>query len=74
MNEEQRNAEQADAQRPRARDAQAELERELRREAAEGADIVGDMGENRNVTGSSTWETLSASQRPDDEEHRGEVY
>ncbi len=74
MNEEQRNAEQADAQRPRARDGQAELERELRREAAEGADVVGDMGENRNVTGSSTWETLSASQRANDEENRGEVY
>ena len=74
MNEEQRNAEQEDAQRPRARDAQAELERELRREAAEGADVVGDMGENRNVTGSSTWETLSASQSQSDEESRGEVY
>lgn len=74
MNEEQRNADQPDAQRPRARDAQAELERELRREAAEGADVVGDMGENRNVTGSSTWETLSSNQRPNDEESRGEVF
>lgn len=34
------------------------LQEELRREAEEGRNDVGDMGENRNLTGSSTWDTL----------------
>ena len=74
MTDEQRNTEPTNAQRARGRDGQAELERELRREAGEGAGVVGDMAENRNVTGSSTWETLSSSERPNDEESRGEVF
>jgi hypothetical protein len=74
MSDDQRNVEQADAQRARGRDDQAALERELRREAGEGAGVVGDMGQDRNVSGSSTWETLSGSQRPNDEENRGEVF
>lgn len=35
-----------------------EVQEELRREAQEGSKDVGQVGENRNVTGSSTWETL----------------
>jgi hypothetical protein len=34
------------------------LQEELRREAEEGRNDVGDIGENRNLTGSSTWDTL----------------
>jgi hypothetical protein len=34
------------------------LEAELAREAAEGADLLGDTKQNRNLSGSSTWETL----------------
>lgn len=34
------------------------LQAELRREAEEGRDQVGDVSENRNLSGSSTWETL----------------
>jgi hypothetical protein len=34
------------------------LEAELSREAAEGADLLGDTKQNRNLSGSSTWETL----------------
>lgn len=39
-------------------DGDAALQEELRREAAEGKGSVGDAGENRNLSGSSTWETL----------------
>jgi hypothetical protein len=33
------------------------LQEELRREAEEGRGDIGDIGENRNLTGSSTWDT-----------------
>ncbi|HET9010157.1 MAG TPA: hypothetical protein VFN38_00015 [Gemmatimonadaceae bacterium] len=72
MTDEKRNPDATDAQRARGRDQEAELERELRRESQEGADSIGDMSENRNVSGSSTWETLNS--RPADEEGRGEVF
>lgn len=39
-------------------DTDASLQAELAREAAEGADSIGDIGSNRTVTGSSSWETL----------------
>jgi hypothetical protein len=39
-------------------DSEAALQRELEREKKEGAAVVGDMGKNRNLSGSSTWETL----------------
>ena len=38
------------------------VQRELERESREGTDAVGDIRTNRNLSGSSTWETL-----PDDE-------
>ncbi len=37
---------------------EAALQEELRREAAEGRDSIGDVSKNQNLTGSSTWETL----------------
>jgi hypothetical protein len=39
-------------------DTDASLQKELGRETAEGRDSVGDVGSNRNLSGSSTWETL----------------
>lgn len=42
-------------------DDEKQLQDELRREAAEGKGAVGDAAANRNLSGSSTWETL-----PDD--------
>jgi hypothetical protein len=39
-------------------DSEKALQEELRREAAEGKDTIGDAGKNSNLTGSSTWETL----------------
>ncbi|MGH7622044.1 MAG: hypothetical protein ACREMU_06855, partial [Gemmatimonadaceae bacterium] len=39
-------------------EGEKELQEELRREAAEGKGSVGDAGDNRNLSGSSTWETL----------------
>jgi hypothetical protein len=42
-------------------DNEKELQDELRREAAEGKGALGDAAANRNLSGSSTWETL-----PDD--------
>lgn len=41
-------------------DTDAALQRELARERAEGRDAIGDVAANRNLTGSSTWETLPA--------------
>lgn len=43
---------------PAAPDTEESLERELSREAAEGADSIGDIASNRTLSGSSTWETL----------------
>ena len=42
-------------------DTDASLQNELSREAAEGADSIGDVASNRTLSGSSSWETL-----PDD--------
>lgn len=39
-------------------ESEKELQDELRREAAEGKGSVGDAAANRNLSGSSTWETL----------------
>ncbi|NUO40230.1 MAG: hypothetical protein HOQ17_02235 [Gemmatimonadaceae bacterium] len=38
-------------------DSDAGLQEELRRESAEVSDAVGDIAENRNLSGSSTWTT-----------------
>jgi hypothetical protein len=48
-------------------DNDASLQEELRRESAEAADAIGDIAENRNVSGSSTWTTLpeNESERTD---------
>ncbi len=53
------------AEKKQEHDSEAGLQEELRRETAEAADAIGDVAENRNVTGSSTWTTL-----PDDEDDR----
>lgn len=39
-------------------DTEESLEKELSREAAEGADSIGDVASNRTLSGSSSWETL----------------
>jgi hypothetical protein len=39
-------------------DTDADVQDELARESTEGADSIGDVGSNRTVTGSSSWETL----------------
>jgi len=39
-------------------DTEASLQKELSREATEGADSIGDVASNRTLTGSSSWETL----------------
>ena len=39
-------------------DSEESLEKELTREAAEGADSIGDIASNRTLSGSSSWETL----------------
>jgi hypothetical protein len=48
----------------RDRDESA-LQEELRRETAEGSDAIGDVASNRNLGGSSTWETLPESSEKD---------
>jgi hypothetical protein len=47
-------------------DSEATLQAELRREAAEGKKLVGDMESNRNLSGSSTWDTLPDAEGSDD--------
>jgi len=45
-----------------------EVQRELKRESDEGKGDIGDLGANKNLSGSSTWDTLpepSSSPRGD---------
>jgi hypothetical protein len=49
-----------------ASDSEAAMEAELRRESAEGSDSIGDLASNRNLSGSSTWETLPAPAEGDE--------
>jgi hypothetical protein len=39
-------------------DSEEALQEELRREAAERKNAIGDVDSNKNLTGSTTWETL----------------
>jgi hypothetical protein len=41
-----------------APDSDAAVQEELQREAGEGKGLIGDEAQNRNLSGSSTWETL----------------
>lgn len=45
--------------------SESALQEELRREAEEGRNVVGDIAENKNLSGSSTWETLPEEPRAD---------
>jgi hypothetical protein len=45
--------------------SESALQEELRREAEEGRDAIGDIAENRNLSGSTTWETLPKEPRAD---------
>jgi hypothetical protein len=49
-------------------DTDASLQSELSREAAEGSELSGDVMSNRNLSGSSSWETL-----PDESDATGSV-
>jgi hypothetical protein len=49
-----------------ASDSETAMEAELQRESLEGSDAIGDVASNRNLSGSSTWETLPDSTRGDD--------
>ena len=44
-------------------DTDDSVQKELSREEAEGADSIGDVGENRTLSGSSSWETLPDSEK-----------
>ena len=48
-------------------DEQKELDRALEREQRE--DLLGDMEENRNLSGSSTWETLADKINDENQQH-----
>lgn len=41
-----------------ADETEAAIQKELQREEAEGKGLIGDEAKNRNLSGSSTWETL----------------
>jgi hypothetical protein len=47
-------------------DTEAGLQAERHREAAEGGKLVGDMESNRNLGGSSSWDTLPEADGSDD--------
>jgi hypothetical protein len=69
MTDNERN-ERAERGTDRGTDTESALQEELRREAAEGKEAIGDVSSNQNVSGSSTWET----QRASPETERGEVF
>lgn len=52
-------------------DDDGRLQEELNREAEEGEDSIGDVGSNRNLSGSSTWETLPNEGKSPRDESRG---
>lgn len=58
MNDREKGQDGQDATSPSA-DSDAAVQKELEREAREGQGLIGDEAKNRNLTGSSTWETLS---------------
>jgi hypothetical protein len=47
-------------------DSEASLQEELKREMKEGDRVIGDMAQDRNLSGSSTWETLPESSEPEE--------
>jgi hypothetical protein len=49
-----------------AGDTEAALQAELLRESGEGRKLAGDMEANRNVSGSSSWDTLPEADGSDD--------
>jgi hypothetical protein len=49
-------------------DSEAGLQEELRRESAEVSDAVGDIAENRNLSGSSTWTTQPEEKKDEPKE------
>jgi hypothetical protein len=55
------------------RDTDEALQNELRREAGEGRGGVGDVSDNRNLSGSSTWETMMDPPADGNSGERGEV-
>jgi hypothetical protein len=52
-------------------DEDGRLQEELNRESEEGDDSIGDVGSNRNLSGSSTWETLPNEGKSPGDESRG---
>jgi hypothetical protein len=55
-------------------DSEDSLQKELNRESTEGRDSIGDVGSNRTLSGSSTWETTPAknqSAAPRKDKHSG---
>jgi hypothetical protein len=53
-------------------DDDSHLQEELNRESEEGDDSIGDVGSNRNLTGSSSWETLPDKGKPARDQSRGD--
>jgi hypothetical protein len=45
-------------------DSNEKLQEELARESKEGRDSIGDVGSNRTVSGSSSWDTLTDNAEP----------
>ena len=54
-------------------DTKSDVQQELRREETEGSDAIGDVAANRNLSGSSTWETLPETGETNAATGRGEL-
>ena len=73
MTEENREKNAESSRSAQSNDSEEALQRELSRESAEGQGEIGDVRENRNLTGSSSWDTLADTYNSRNEE-RGETY
>lgn len=63
MADERQDRNAADGARDSRDENDAALQEELRREASEGKDLIGDTGRDRNVSGSSSWVTLPEEEK-----------
>ena len=74
MSDDTRQADSGETRAAAQHDSQRALDAELQRETERNADGIGDMRENRNLSGSATWETLMQSSSSNEGSDRPEVF
>lgn len=70
MTSKKRNRPAAEGKSRGQQDTESALQEELHREEGEGRDLIGDMSSNQNLSGSSTWTTLSGTAEATETEPR----